>query len=342
MFSIAIEKIEANPQGSLPSLKIQFKVTNTFQRGVRLLPIRYDMYYLLRFSEQGYLGSGVTLDSSQLDPGGNKMIISNFELGFSKASILETWMKSESESDLRLSFNVAVEYIEYVSSSAEGEKIFIRPFSQQNLSFTVARSTFFNWLKLWGRQARVIYVSGDLAKELDHLKSEAGALDYEDLIGTLVDRYRKQPAKVDELFLHTLPEDKKLRTKIAEILDRPENVHEVLITGWIDGVMLDRLNQLFQKGVEVRIIGRHSDEKGVTDAMTRLQRGGAKIKMNNMMHARLIIIDDKEVIVSSADLKSDSLDINREAGIHSTNPTTIREARKFFENVWNESRFVTA
>jgi phosphatidylserine/phosphatidylglycerophosphate/cardiolipin synthase-like enzyme len=84
------------------------------------------------------------------------------------------------------------------------------------------------------------------------------------------------------------------------------------------------------------LLTRYSKEKGVTNAIQQLRKAKAEVKRNNMVHARMLIVGEREVIVSSADPKASSLVDNREAGICSNNPVVVRAAGSFFEEVWNE------
>ena len=73
------------------------------------------------------------------------------------------------------------------------------------------------------------------------------------------------------------------------------------------------------------------------DATSRLVTSGGAVKVHKMLHARIFMIGKKVAIISSADLKSDSLDINYEAGIWTNNSTVIDDAFDFFEKVWEEA-----
>jgi phosphatidylserine/phosphatidylglycerophosphate/cardiolipin synthase-like enzyme len=137
-------------------------------------------------------------------------------------------------------------------------------------------------------------------------------------------------------FLCTLPTKKEIQAKLEETLERADDVKEVSLTGWIDGSVITHLQNLLSKGVHVRLLTRYSKEKGVTNAIQQLRKAKAEVKRNDMVHARMLIVGEREVIVSSADPKASSLVDNREAGICSNNPVVVRAARSFFEEVWNE------
>ena len=54
------------------------------------------------------------------------------------------------------------------------------------------------------------------------------------------------------------------------------------------------------------------------------------------MHARLYIVDN-EVLISSADITSEQLEKEFNAGIWTRDKETVDEAIKFFDNLWKVS-----
>ncbi len=191
-------------------------------------------------------------------------------------------------------------------------------------------------LSHWGKLQTVITVSGAVARNLAELKQQTGNIGYEELIGLLLDSYIPARIPLETTFVCTLPSKKAIQTRLQETLTNAESAKEVSLTGWIDGSIIPALQDLLRKGVHVRLLTRHSTEKGVTNAIQQLRKSRAKIRRNDMVHARMLIVGDQEVLISSADPKASSLVDNREAGVYSTNPVIIRAARGFFEEVWNE------
>jgi phosphatidylserine/phosphatidylglycerophosphate/cardiolipin synthase-like enzyme len=84
-------------------------------------------------------------------------------------------------------------------------------------------------------------------------------------------------------------------------------------------------------------------EKGVTDLdkIRALKEAGAEIKYNNMLHAKLFIIDQNVAIISSANLTEKGLHANYEAGIRITDEKTLQEVIYFFNEAWRGSEEVT-
>jgi hypothetical protein len=52
----------------------------------------------------------------------------------------------------------------------------------------------------------------------------------------------------------------------------------------------------------------------------------------------MIIVDDKEALISSADLTRDQLIDEFNAGIWVRDKETVKRATEFFDNIWEESK----
>jgi hypothetical protein len=83
------------------------------------------------------------------------------------------------------------------------------------------------------------------------------------------------------------------------------------------------------KGLRERIA------KNVIDLLNIATKGN--IRRNELLHARLIIIDDNQMLVSSVDLTRDQLFDEFNAGIYTRDKDSIKEAISFFENTWLNS-----
>lgn len=96
--------------------------------------------------------------------------------------------------------------------------------------------------------------------------------------------------------------------------------------------------------VEVKIICRPARDirglreriaKNVLDLLNAATRGN--VRKNELLHSRLIIVDDKQLLVSSADLTRDQLFDEFNAGIYTKDEESIKRAISFFENMWINS-----
>jgi phosphatidylserine/phosphatidylglycerophosphate/cardiolipin synthase-like enzyme len=61
---------------------------------------------------------------------------------------------------------------------------------------------------------------------------------------------------------------------------------------------------------------------------------GAEIRYDKMLHARIIIFDDIAAIISSADLDSEGLNNQKQAGILTLDKIVVRDAITFFDKAW--------
>lgn len=78
-------------------------------------------------------------------------------------------------------------------------------------------------------------------------------------------------------------------------------------------------------------------KKFVEPAFSALQRLlGKNLKTQPLLHARLYLVDN-EVLIASADITSEQLEKEFNAGIWTRDKATVEAAVKFFENLWNES-----
>ena len=102
----------------------------------------------------------------------------------------------------------------------------------------------------------------------------------------------------------------------------------------------------FPQGVKLKIITNFRKEdvkRGITDIdkLRALQDLGAEIRYNNNLHAKIVFIDGKTAIISSANLTKRGLSVNYEAGAVIKDLEKVQEAVKFFNGVWKESKILT-
>lgn len=120
---------------------------------------------------------------------------------------------------------------------------------------------------------------------------------------------------------------------------------EVLVCSpWIT-YLLDEFEGL-KKGVKIKVITNFRSEDidcGITDIdKIRVLKGmGSEIRYNNNLHAKIVIIDSKVAIISSANMTSKGMRINYEAGILIKDQKEILKAIEFFKGVWDVSKPLT-
>lgn len=126
----------------------------------------------------------------------------------------------------------------------------------------------------------------------------------------------------------------KIKNKIEEMMQNAKK--EIMIAGWIDTLLLNILKIKEKEGISIKIITKKPDGQSPSPVKTAYRElvNIAQVKRNRLAHFRLIISDDKEVLVSSCDLTTHSLSQNYEAGIWTCSPAIVEDAIAFFDKVW--------
>jgi sugar-specific transcriptional regulator TrmB len=122
-----------------------------------------------------------------------------------------------------------------------------------------------------------------------------------------------------------------------------EAKREVLVCSpWITYLTTEFSN--FNKKVNIKVITNWRDEdikSGITD-LDKLRvlhdNIGAVLRFNNDLHAKLLIVDSKVAIISSANLTRNGLQVNYEAGVVIRKKHDVSKATKFFNDVWERSK----
>ena len=88
---------------------------------------------------------------------------------------------------------------------------------------------------------------------------------------------------------------------------------------------------------------KHTEGTGIRERIARTAlklleiATEGKLRTNKILHARMIIVDDKEALISSADLTRDQLIDEFNAGVWVRDKETVKRATEFFDNIWEES-----
>ena len=153
-------------------------------------------------------------------------------------------------------------------------------------------------------------------------------------------------------FIHTSPifdqrmHVKDIYVKIGEMLNSAET--EIKILSLYIDMMYDDIINLAENNpdLSIKIITRPSKDnnkgmrvkigKNALDLLKIATRGD--LKTNEILHARMIIADDKEALISSADLTRDQLMDEFNSGIWVRDKETVKRATEFFDNIWEESK----
>ncbi len=111
---------------------------------------------------------------------------------------------------------------------------------------------------------------------------------------------------------------------------------------WIYGVdqFFAVLSEAKEKRIIVKIlvrppeVGKESEHKMT---VRRLNQSGFHVEAYEKLHAKIIVIDDKEVYIDSANMIPTSVRENSEVGICTIEKSTVSEAMLYFEDKWEEA-----
>lgn len=149
------------------------------------------------------------------------------------------------------------------------------------------------------------------------------------------------------VFLHTSPwyqgplSVKEIESKISDMLHNAKK--EIRIASLFIDMFYDEIANLKQKNpnLSVKIITRRGGKaeglrrKIAAGAIDMLNKAtGGNVVQSDLVHSRMIIIDEEELLVSSADLTRDQLYDEFNAGIWTSDKETVKKSIEFFDNLF--------
>lgn len=162
------------------------------------------------------------------------------------------------------------------------------------------------------------------------------------LSATLIAEEKKKIPKETVTFLTNDVSIRQITEKINALLD--EATGEILIIGWIGTILLKKLKELREKGVELKVIT--GSVKTIRQDPMRKEKGRAmkelvstigkeNISIKPEFHGRIIVVDNK-ALVGSMDLDSYSLTGTRiEFAIYTEDPEIVRTLRNYFKRIFS-------
>ena len=140
-------------------------------------------------------------------------------------------------------------------------------------------------------------------------------------------------------FVESSPTVRSLEPTLRGLLNRT-NSGELVLAGYFDQYLLKDFQAMSPKP-PIKFISpeltNSKQDKINLDALQRLNKMGAKVGFHKMLHARMVL-SPTEIVVGSADIKSDCLGGRRyDAGIWSNNPVLVQSGKVFIDKVWSES-----
>jgi len=119
---------------------------------------------------------------------------------------------------------------------------------------------------------------------------------------------------------------------------------------YVDAVIMERIAAAADRGVKVRILcgGKHGiSEWDILDtfaSLRTLKRFGVKVhKQKNLrVHAKLIVVDDRQALVGSMNIDRSAFDLRRELGIMISDQPTVERLTEVFDQDWDTSHHYDA
>ncbi|MDZ7849882.1 MAG: phospholipase D-like domain-containing protein [Halodesulfurarchaeum sp.] len=162
---------------------------------------------------------------------------------------------------------------------------------------------------------------------------------------------RQRLARSKASFVSTLPASE-LQSRRIEIYEKAYSIinsvqSELRISTLMMDMFYNEILDLIEQDsdVQVRILARREGPKGerrrMKEAvMKELVKAGESeiVRGDHLLHSRMIIGDDSELLVSSADLTRDRLYDEFNAGIYTRDPDAVNEAIEYFDNIWNQGK----
>ena len=128
-----------------------------------------------------------------------------------------------------------------------------------------------------------------------------------------------------------------------------QGLPEICITGCFSDIIQESLECLIRSGSNVSLIcpefqiQSERDKKNL-QVLKKLAYEGAKIKINNRLHARFFVAYNPKLselrgllIIGSFDFNTEGIGKDRhDAGIKTKHPDLVKSAVKLFEQIWEE------
>ncbi len=108
--------------------------------------------------------------------------------------------------------------------------------------------------------------------------------------------------------------------------------------------LLSVLAELRTRGVDVKVVIDDETYRSYPETITYLKNAGVPTRLDKSQrtttHAKLVIIDNKTVVIGSHNWTESALRYNHEASVMVQDKEIAEELAKYFMNLWNEGRSV--
>jgi hypothetical protein len=180
---------------------------------------------------------------------------------------------------------------------------------------------------------------------LDDIRRRVVAIEQE---MTRIRQIQENPQGLAPRFVENSPQIRTYSGSIEGLFDlrmggmrggMPPNINEIYyVMGYFDQVMLNKLTHVAK---QFKIISPATaiQTKKNKDALKRIQKAGADVRLHPMLHARIFCVPQRQLlIIGSGDIQTECFGGERfDAGIYSNNSELIKQTLDFFNRVWEES-----
>ena len=162
------------------------------------------------------------------------------------------------------------------------------------------------------------------------------------LSATLVSEEKKELPKPTIQLLINDQASRQILGKVDEMLE--QTTGEVLLCGWIGTLLLPKLREIKEKGVNIRVVTHKAKELKGKPGHQDVQRafrelvsmlGKDNISIRPECHCRVVVVDNK-ALIGSMDINAISLTgSHRELAIYTEDPEIVRNLRKYFNEIFS-------
>jgi len=144
-------------------------------------------------------------------------------------------------------------------------------------------------------------------------------------------------SNADVVFIY----DREIAPKIMGMLETAKR--EVLVASpWMWGIkdIVEKLTELKKnRRVQVRLLTRKpkDDDAQHRQTLRDMHVRGFSIETEDYLHAKIVLVDDREIYIGSANLVSTSMDRNLEAGVWTNDRRAVSRARRYFDDAFTEA-----
>ncbi len=128
----------------------------------------------------------------------------------------------------------------------------------------------------------------------------------------------------------------KIYSHTNDLIETTEN-ELIILSPWFgfEGHIKDSLVSILNKGVKVIVVTRKPDSGVHAGAIKYLEKCGAKIFYDELLHAKILLSDRSLAIIGSANLQEKAMQKNHEAALITTEYEHVSQIVDFISNLQN-------